>query len=466
MSELRRHLSTRHLSMIALGGSLGTGIFLTSGSALYIAGPAGAILAYLVMGIMVYLLMNSLGEMAAFRPISGSFCQYASDYVSKPFGFAMGYNYWFNWAITVAVELIAAALIMDFWFPSIPSIDWCGLFFIGIFLLNILPVKSYGETQYWLSLVKVTAILIFIIIGILIISGVLHPAKPFSLNHRDFFHFHGGLSSLFAVFLLSGFSFQGTELIGVAAGEAKDPHHSIPKAVKQIFWRILLFYILIMIIISIIIPYTDPRLLNPNSTVAESPFTIIFSMTGLPYISDIMNFVILIALLSACNSDLYSSTRILWHLSEIGSAPKILKKINRFGIPVYALIVTACFGLIAFLCDLLGSTKLFLTLVNISSLSGFIAWFAIARSHLGFRKQYLANGNKLEDLPFQSRFFPYGPIIAIILSLLVIFGQWYVLFSQNQLNLSSLMSTYIGLPILFILWMSNKIFLKKQKTRV
>src|SRR3990167_3635784 len=349
MSELRRQLTTRHISMIALGGTLGTGIFLTSGSALYIAGPLGAIFAYLIMGVMVYFLMNSLCEMSAYKPVSGSFCEYASDYVSKPFGFSMGYNYWFNWSITIAVELIAAALVMGFWFPHVPPIEWCVLFFVAIFLLNIISVKGYGESQYWMSLIKVVAILTFIVIGVLVIVGFNTQHKAIDFHNWNLGHFHNGFSGLFEVFLLSGFAFQGTELIGVAAGEAKDPTRSIPRAVKQIFWRILLFYVVIMLIISLIIPYTDPRLLNVNSDVALSPFTIIFSMAGIPYIATLMNFIILMALLSACNSDLYSATRILWNLSSRGSAPKLFSKINRAGVPISALLATASFGLLAFL---------------------------------------------------------------------------------------------------------------------
>lgn len=456
MSELRRHLSVRHLSMIALGGTLGTGLFLTSGSAIFIAGPLGAVLAYGVMGLIVYLLMSSLGEMSAYKPVSGSFCEYSSEYVSKPFGFMMGYNYWFNWAITIAVELIAAALVMGFWFPHIAPVDWCALFFVGIFLLNILPVKSYGESQYWLSLIKIAAILVFIVVGVLVILGFNTEHKTLDFTNWHHGHFHNGLSGLFQVFLLSGFAFQGTELIGVAAGEAKDPEKSIPRAVKQIFWRILLFYVVIMLIISLIIPYTDPRLLNTHGTIAYSPFTIIFSMTGLHFITNIMNFVILAALLSACNSDMYSSTRILWNLSIRGSAPRLFSRVNRFGIPIPALLATAAFGLLAFLCSYLGCMQLFLTLVNISSLSGFVAWLGIATSHLGFRKHFLADGHKLSDLPFQSRFFPWGPIIAIGLCLIVVFGQWYVLFAENELSWSSLIGMYVGVPILLLLWVGNK----------
>lgn len=468
MAELRRQLSARHMSMIALGGSLGTGIFLTSGSAIHIAGPGGALVAYAVMGFIVYLLMNSLGEMAAFRPISGSFCKYASDYVSKPFGFAMGYNYWFNWAITIAVELIASAILMAYWFPHINPLFWCALFFCLIFSLNILSVRNYGETEFWLSLIKALALIAFIVIGIAVIFG-------FNTHHKVYgFHnwtigdgpFHGSFGNLFEVFLLSGFSFQGTELIGIAAGESKDPHKTIPRAIRQVFWRIVLFYILTMAIISFIIPYTDPKLLNPHSSVALSPFTIILSQTGFHDIASIMNLVILVAILSACNSDMYSATRVLWHLAEEGSAPKCFKRLNKQGIPLYALLLTATFGLLAFLCYFLGSSYIFLWLVNISSLAGFIAWFAIALSHYRFRKHYLANGGKLSHLPFRTKFYPWGPLLACVMCLIIIAGQAYLLVEEGQFSFNSLLSTYIGLIAIFLLWVFKKYSLTSKSAKL
>ena len=217
-----------------------------------------------------------------------------------------------------------------------------------------------------------------------------------------------------------------------------------------------------MLIISLIIPYTDPRLLNENNNIAMSPFTIVFSMMHIPYITGIMNFIILTALLSACNSDLYSATRILWHLSKKGSAPKLFSIVNQNGIPIYALLATASFGLLAFLSDLYGGTFIFLMLVNISSLAGFLAWFGIARSHLGFRKHYLAKGHQLRDLPFISRFYPWAPIIAIILCSIIVFGQWYTLAIQHNISWSSLISMYIGLPIVFFLWLGNWWYHKKK----
>ena len=466
MSTLRRQLSARHMSMIALGGSLGTGIFLTSGSAVYTAGPAGAMLAYLIMGFIVYLIMGSLGEMTAYRPVSGGFCQYASDYVSESFGFAMGYNYWFNWAITIAVELLAAAIVMQYWFPYVSPLLWCGLFFSVIVYLNVLPVRCYGETEFWLSLIKVLAIVVFVVCGIAVVCGLN------SSHHVYGFHnwrlgpspFHGGLNGLLAVFLLSGFSFQGTELVGIAAAESKDPRRSIPAAIRQVFWRIILFYIVTMAIISCVIPYTDARLLNAHSSVALSPFTMILAHTGLQGLSSIMNGVILLALLSACNSDLYSATRVLSHLAEQGSAPRVLAKKNMHGVPVVALMLTAAFGLLSLLCDRLGSEAVFLWLVNVSSMAGFMAWFGIALSHYRFRRAFVASGRTLSELPYRAKFYPWGPLLALAVCGFIIVGQGLLLLHQAHVSWVTWLSTYIGFPVVLILWLGHA-WIQRQRRR-
>ena len=464
--DLKRRLKSRHLSMIALGGSLGTGIFITSGSALYMAGAGGALIAYLIMGLLVYILMNSLGEMAAYNPVSGSFIQYASDYVSEPFGFTMGYNYWFNWAITVATELVAAMLIMGFWFPHTNPLIWCALFFGCIIILNLLSVENYGEAEYWLSFFKVLTILIFIIVGAFVILHDLHHSDSAMTNWQSSDAiFHGGLTSLFEVFLLSGFAFQGSELVGIAAGEAENPQKSIPRAIKQVFWRILLFYVLTMFVISCVIPYTDTRLLNSGNSVSLSPFTLLFAHIGLSHAASLMNAVILVAVLSACNADLYSATRILWHMSKEGNAPKIFRRTNRFGVPTTALAATAVFGLLGFLCNYLGSGRLFLWLVNVSSLAGFIAWTGIAVSHYQFRKHYLKQGYALEDLPYQAKGYPAAPLFALILSLIIMIGQAFVLLLEGHFSFTDLAATYIGVPILALIWIGKSISHRRRLNR-
>ena len=228
--------------------------------------------------------------------------------------------------------------------------------------------------------------------------------------------FHQGWSGLIGVLLVAGFSFQGTEIFGVTAGEAADPKKSIPKAVKSVFWRILLFYVLSMIIITFVIPYTDKTLINSDTQhVALSPFTIVFEKAGLKFAASIVNLVILTAVLSACSASMYTATRMLWHIAKVGQAPRVFAKLTRKGIPINALYATAVIGALVFLSSIFSAGSVFIWLVNLSSLAGFIAWFGIAMSHYRFRRAYLAQGKDLKDLPYKSKYFPFAPIFALIL---------------------------------------------------
>ena len=250
--QLKRKLGARHLNMIAIGGSIGTGLFLASGQTIATAGPGGALLAYALIGIMIYFLMTSLGELATHNPTSGAFFTYGTKYVEGGFGFALGWNYWYNWAITVAFELVAVQFIMKFWFPDVPGFWWSALFLAVIFFINALTVKGFGESEFLFSLVKVVAIIFFIIIGLYMIGKImLDPMQSITKNWTIAeAPCGGGVNALIGVAMIAGFSFQGTEMVGVAAGESKDPKKTIPIAIKQIFWRILLFYILCIFIIS------------------------------------------------------------------------------------------------------------------------------------------------------------------------------------------------------------------------
>jgi lysine-specific permease len=321
-NTLKRGLKARHIAMIAIGGSIGSGIFIASGTAIHMAGPGGSLLAYAVISLMVYFLMTSLGEMSTLIPSTGSFCDYASKFVDPAFGFAMSYNYWFNWAITTAVDLAAAALIMHTWIPEISFLLWSIIFFFMVLGLNFVSVGFYGESQYWFSGIKVMAVILFIIIGLLVISGLLGHEKPFNLSNWTVGDgpFHAGWVGFTGVLMIAGFSFQGTEIFGITAGETKDPSTSIPRAVKSVFWRILLFYLLSTAIISFLIPYNDPLLVSASTTnVGASPFTIILSMAGLRFAEMTMTIVILLAILSAANASLYTATRTLWHIAQEGT---------------------------------------------------------------------------------------------------------------------------------------------------
>lgn len=460
-NELQRGLKVRHVNMIAIGGAIGTGLFVAMGGSLHAAGPGGALLAYGVIGIMVFFLMTSLGEMSTYMPVTGSFETYATKFVDPAFGFALGWNYWYNWAITVAAELEAAAIVIKYWMPESNSLIWSVLFLAILFLLNYFSVGTYGESEFWFAGIKVITIIIFLIVGILMIFGIMGGSSPgFSNWTTGDAPFPGGFAAILTIFMIAGFSFQGTELIGVAAGEVKEPEKSIPRAIRTVFVRIMLFYIGAIIVVGFLLPYNDPNLLQTGvENIAVSPFTLIFKRAGIAGAAAVMNAVILTSVLSCGNSGMYASTRMLYALAVEGKAPKIFAKVNKRKVPLNALIVTTIIGMAAFMGSLVGDGTVYLWLVNASGVAGFIAWVGIAISHYRFRKAFLAQGHSLDELKFKALLFPFGPLFAMVLCLVIVFGQFY---ANADFSLLGFIVAYIGAFLFLVLWIGYKI-VKKTK---
>lgn len=460
---LHRSLKARHMSMIAIGGSIGTGLFVASGATISQAGPGGALLAYMIVGLMVYFLMTSLGEMAAHMPVSGSFATYGAKYVDEGFGFALGWNYWYNWAVTIAVDLVAAQLVMAYWFPGTNGVLWSALFLALMFGLNALSAKGFGESEFWFAAIKVTTVLVFIAIGVLMIFGILQGGAPdgiwgniANLSTGDA-PFAGGFAALIGVAMVVGFSFQGTELIGIAAGESEDPAKNVPKAVRKVFWRILLFYVFAILIIGLLIPYTDPKLLrNDLGDIAVSPFTLVFERAGLLGAAAVMNAVVLTSVLSAGNSGMYASTRMLYALAKQGMAPKLFAQVNTRGVPVRALIATTVIAALCFLTNIFSPAVVYIWLLNLSGMCGFVAWLGIAISHYRFRKGCEVQNYDLNQLPYKAAAFPFGPIFAFVLCLVITLGQNYENLIKDQIDWVGAIATYIGLPLFLAIWFGYK----------
>lgn len=451
--------------MIAIGGSIGTGLFVASGATIATAGPGGALLSYGLIGLMVYFLMTSLGELAAYMPESGSFATYAGQYVDPALGFALGWNFWYNWAVTIAVDLVAAQLVMSWWFPNVAGWLWSALFLSVIFIINAISAKAFGETEYWLALLKVVTVITLVVTGLLMIFGVFHGDTPAGWGNWTVGEapFVGGLPALVSVAMIVGFSFQGTELIGIAAGESEDPARNVPRAVRQVFWRILLFYVLAIFVIGLIIPYTDPRLLkNEVTDIAVSPFTLVFEKAGLAFAAAFMNAVILTAVLSAGNSGMYASTRMLFTLACTGKAPKCFSKLTRNGVPFNALLATTAIAALCFLTSFFGNQTVYMWLLNTSGMCGFIAWLGIAVSHYRFRRGFVHQGGDLSSLPYCSPFFPFGPLFAFALCLMIMLGQNYQAFFAEQIDWLGVLATYIGIPLFLFIWAGYRLI---KKTR-
>ena len=461
--QLQRTLKARHMSMIAIGGSIGTGLFVASGATISQAGPGGALLAYMVVGLMVYFLMTSLGEMASHMPVSGSFATYGAKYVDEGFGFALGWNYWYNWAVTIAVDLVAAQLVMAYWFPDTNGVMWSALFLAIMFGLNALSARGFGESEFWFAAIKVVTVLIFIGVGLMMVVGILQGGSPegiwgnvanFSIGDAPF---AGGFAALIGVAMVVGFSFQGTELIGIAAGESEDPAKNVPRAIRKVFWRILLFYVFAILIIGLLIPYTDPKLLkNQLGDIAVSPFTLVFERAGLLSAAALMNAVVLTSVLSAGNSGMYASTRMLYALAKQNMAPKVFAKVDARGVPVMALLATTVIATLCFFTNVFSPKAVYIWLLNLSGMCGFVAWLGIAVSHYRFRKGCEAQNYDLNQLPYRAAAFPFGPVFAFVLCLIITLGQNYENFMSGNIDWVGAVATYIGLPLFLIIWFGYK----------
>lgn len=453
---LQRGLKARHLSMIALGGAIGTGIFLAMGGTINQAGVGGAFLAYSIVGVMVYFLCTGLGEMATYLPETGSFGSYSTKFIDPALGFAMGWNYWYNWAITIAAEMVAGSIVMKFWFPSVPAIAWSAVFLVIIVGLNLLSARAYGESEFWFATIKVVTVVIFLIIGVLMIFGIMTgKAQGFTRYFQAGGPFIGGSKAIFAIFLVAGFSFQGTELVGLAAGESENPSKDVPKAVNTIFWRIVLFYLGTILVIGALINHAD-------LTVTTSAFTIVFERIGIAGAASIMNAVILTSVLSAGNSGMYASSRMLYAMSVDGMAPKIFSKVTKNGVPINAIILTTIVASLSFLTGSFGDGTVYTWLVAASGLSGFIAWLGIAACHYRFRRAYIAQGKKLESLPYRAKLFPLGPIIAFVICFIAVIGQGVSSISSAGVAWGNLISAYIGIPLFIIIFLYYKIRYKTK----
>jgi len=465
--DLQRGIGLRQLSMIAIGGAIGTGLFFASGAAISQAGPGGALLAYSVMGLAVYCMMQSLGEMATQLPIEGSFATYAARFFGPSLGFAVGWNYWFSWAITLAAELVAGALIVQFWFPNSNSSLWAMGFFAVLLMLNLLSVKVYAESEYWFAGIKVVTVVIFLAVGALMMIGILGNnyvglqnwtlGDPVTGAQAPFV---GGFRAMLAVFLVAGFSFQGTEGVGLAAAEADNPTTNVPKAIKTVFWRILLFYIGSIFVVGTLISFTNPNLMHGDeSHIAYSPFTMVFQQ--LPrvgfYMSNIMNAVILSSVLSCGNCSMYVASRMLHAMAHSGQAPAVFQRTNRRGVPVAALCATGLLSAVAFFSTTVGEQKIYQILYNASGLSGFLIWFGIAICHLRFRRAWIAQGRSLEQLKFKARFFPYGPWLAAVLFLVVLFGANAGVFRKPVFSWFDFITSYLVIPVFIVLFLGHKI---------
>jgi amino acid transporter len=415
--------------------------------------------------------MVAIGEMATYMPVSGAFTIYASRFVDRSLGFSMGWIYWFNWAITFALELTASGLIIQYWEPNVNIGILIGVFFTVITALNLFPVSVYGEIEFWFASVKVVTITGFLIFGICINAGAgQHGYLGFDTwnNPGAFAPFMTDTSKtladniplakfvgLWAVMVQAGFSYQGTELVGIAAGETADPRTNVPKAIRQTFWRILFFFVLTIFFIGILIPYDNKQLLNGSTDAASSPLVIAANLAGVSVLPNIINGVIFTVVLSAANSNVFSGSRILVGLADQGFAPQIFKKTSKKGVPYFAVAFTAMFGLLGFLNESSDGGVVFNWFMNISGVAGFITWACIGLSHIGFMRALEAKGISRDSLPYKAMLQPYFTWYGIGFNILIILTQGFQTFAPW--STSDFFAAYISLLLFVVLYVGHKV---------
>ncbi|MFJ5765460.1 amino acid permease [Lysinibacillus sp. NPDC093210] len=413
---LSQSLTTRQLTMIAIGGAIGTGLFLGSGLAIGLAGPS-VIISYTIGALIALLLMGCLAEMTVAHPVTGSFGAYAEKYINPWAGFTVRYSYWFSLVCAIGTEVTAVAVYMKYWFPTVPAIVWIVLFAAVLMYVNATTVKLFGAVEYWFSIIKIAAIIGFIILAVYVIVGADSGAAIGTQNYtNDGGFFPNGVWGMWIAIFVSLFSYLSIEMIAVSAGEAKDPEKAVPIALRSAVVRLVLFYLLTLSLMLMIVPWG-------MAGIDKSPFVKVMEIVNIPGAAAIMNFVVLVAALSAMNSQLYISTRMMFSLSRGGYAPKVLGKLNSKSVPSVALFASVIGIAIATIFTVVRPDAAFATMISLSSFGAMFAWFMIFITHLFFRKKWNeTNGRKL---PVRMIGYPYLTIFGAVLLASVVLSTWF-----------------------------------------
>jgi AAT family amino acid transporter len=419
--QLRRLLNQRQLTMLAIGGAIGVGLFLGSGVTIQLAGP-GVILSYLMGAIIALIVAFALVEMAVVHPDAGSFGVYAETYLSRWAGFAVRATYAFVQMIAIGAEVTAVAIYFAFWFPSVPQWMWVVGVSIALIVINTLQVARFGEFEYWFALVKVVAILAFIAIGAALIFGIgtRHAIGFSNLTANGGFLPHGWMGVWLALTLVLT-SYMGVEVIAVTAGEAEKPEQTIPKAMRTIVFRLIVFYVLAVTVMLAMTPWNQA---GAGNGLTASPFVRAFAIVGIPYAASVMNMVVITAALSSCNTDLYLTTRMLFSLSRGHYLPEWVGTLSANGVPGRALAVSSAGMAAAIIFAIYAPSKAFLALYGIAVAGMFFVWTVILITHIAFRRAL--GKDRVARLPMHLLFYPYSTIVGILALLGITAATFFV----------------------------------------
>lgn len=480
--DLHRGLKARHITMIAIGGAIGTGLIIGTGAALARAGPAPVLISYSIVGFLVYLVMCALGEMATWLPLGSGFTGYANRFCDEGLGFALGWTYWFKYIIVTPNQLTAGSLVIQYWVDRDrvnPGV-WITVFLITILFINYFGIRFFGEFEFWLSSFKVITI-----VGVILMSfifalggGPSHDRKGFRY-WRDPGAFNtyidsgptGRFLAVWSTFVTATFAYLGTELVGVTVGEAQNPRRTIPKAIRLTFFRILFFYILAVFLLGMIVPYNSKELSFANKQVAgssASPFVVAVIEEGVPVLPHIINACILLFVFSASNSDLYIASRTLYGLACEGKAPKIFARTDSRGVPIFALGFSALFALLAYMNVSTDSSTVFGYFVNLTTIFGILTWISILVTHIYFVSARRAQGITDDMMPYTAPLGRAGSIGSLFGCCLIAIFKNFNVFTKGDYgkwDYKNFITGYLGIPLYLIMIAGYKIWYRRRNGR-
>lgn len=418
-SNLKKNLKNRHLLMISLGGSIGTGLFIGIAAPLSTVGPLGTIIAYLMAGSIMLSTMLCLGELSCAFPHAGSFQHYALMFIPNPiWSYTIGWLYWLSWVLSMAADLTAASMIAHQTFPSIPIYLFSLLILIVLTSVHLTSVRAFGESEYWFSTIKVLAIIAFIGEGIYLLNHQYSETHILPTFKTEKGWFPNGFLAIFVCMTIVTYSFQGVELIGSAAGEAQSPQSVLPKIITGVAFRIILFYVLAIAVLALVYPYG-----TVHSEI--SPFVWVFNKAGISIASYLMLFVIFCAAISAANSAIYASSRMLWSMAQDKLAPQYFSDVNKRGVPTKGILFIAIIALVSLFSKYIAAEKLYIYLVAGTGQVGCFAWIIIAWCQYQFRKGVNNGKYPKEMVKFKSPLFPWLAGVSIIVNIVIIIGVWF-----------------------------------------
>ncbi|KAK7397692.1 Amino-acid permease inda1 [Neonectria punicea] len=461
--ELDRSMKKRHLHMIAIGGSIGAGFFVGSGGAFTKGGPASVLICFSIAGVMIFNVVHALGELAVMYPVSGGFYTYSTRFIDPSWGFAMGWNYVFQWLIVLPLELTVCSFTVQYWNRNISEAVWITVFWIVIIIVNIFGTLGYAEEEFWSSCFKLTATVIFMIVALVLICG----GGPSNGIYDEYWGdrlwynpgaFQNGFKGFCSVFVTAAFSYSGTELVGLAAAESANPARSLPGAIKQVFWRITLFYVLGLTFVGLLVSSKDDRLLNAANPYAEgtSPFVLAAKDAGLKGYDHFMNLVICVSVVSIGVSCVYGGSRTLTALAQEGYAPKVFTYIDKSGRPLASVGFLLAFGPIAYIVLASSGAVVFDWLLALSALATLFTWGSICAAHIRFRRAWAYHGRSLDDIPFHAVGGVYGSWLGLFLCFIILIAQIFVAiapYDQDGVgDAENFFKQCLALPVVLAFW--------------